>query len=260
MPPPPAGPAGAATAAEALAAAKKDADAKFSGTDAGAPAEKCPLAKGPTLVSNGADAVTKSTAYKGCPEDVKDKIASKEFSESEKKGIEDVLDKYKPLFECDNVPVKKIGRSDKGITKSTAGCVAETTTMGEWFEDSGTLVLMDAASSPEDFPDADSQFKGTVAHELAHGLLNNFDPRTCKAYKKAGDNPVMKEFRKAAGWDATGTTLTETDKDKAATSYSKTNSQEDLSEAMMLYLYDQKKLKDASPARYEFCKKLLGYK
>jgi hypothetical protein len=75
-------------------------------------------------------------------------------------------------MKCDNTPVKKIGRTNKGITKKKDGCVAETDTMGEWFDDSGTLVLTDAASNPVDFKDKDQQFKGTTAHELAHGLLN----------------------------------------------------------------------------------------
>lgn len=244
----------------ALFSAKKDADKNFSGNDVGSPVQGCPAEKGPKLVSDGADAIVKSTSYKGCPEDVKKDITSKEFSDTEKKGVQEVLDKYKPLLKCDNSPVKKIGRSNKGITKKTDGCVAETSTMGEWFADSGTLVLTDAASNPVDFTDAEVQFKGTTAHELAHGLLNKFDPRDCKAYDSANDNPVMKEFRTAAGWDATGTTLTETGTDKAPTDYAKTNSQEDLSESMMLYLYDPDKLKNASPARYEFCKKLLGDK
>ncbi len=242
----------------ALIAAKKDADKNFSGKDVGAPVEACPAEKGPQLVSDGADAIVKSDSYKNCPANVKDEIKSKDFSDTEKKGIQEVLGKYNPLMKCDNSPVKKIGRTNKGITKSN-GCVAETSTMGEWFDESGTLVLTDAASNPVDFADKDVQFKATTAHELAHGLLNKFDPRDCKAYASANDNPVMKEFRKAAGWDATGTTLTETGKDKAPTGYAKTNSQEDLSESMMLYLYSPDKLKKASPARYEFCEKLLGH-
>jgi hypothetical protein len=250
---------GATIAISKLIASGKDADQNFSGNKVGSPVQECPPAKGPKLVSDGREAIVNSTSYKGCPDDVKKEITSKDFTDSEKKGIQEVLDKYKPLMKCDNTPVKQIGRTNKGITKN-GGCVAETTTMGEWFDDSGTLVLTDAASDPTDFKDKDQQFKGTAAHELAHGLLNKFDPRTCKTYDDENDNPVMKEFRKSTGWDATGTTLTPTDTDKAPTDYAKTNSQEDLSESMMLYMYDPEKLKKESPARYEFCKTMLGDK
>lgn len=250
---------GAAVAIAKLTASGNDADRNFSCNKVGSPVQGCPLTQ-PKLVDNGADAITKSARYKDCPDDVKKEITSKAFTDSEKKDLQEVLDKYKPLMKCDNNPVKEIGRSNKGITKKNSGCVSETDTMGEWFDDSGTLVLTDAASNPVDFADKDTQFKGTATHELAHGLLNRFDPRDCKAYDTPDDNPLMKEFRKSAGWDSTGTTLAETAGNKAPTDYAKTNSQEDLSESMMLYMYDPEKLKKASPERYEFCKKLMGDK
>jgi len=212
---------------------------------------------GPLLTDDGADAVTKSQRYKKCSDDVKNQIHNKPFSADEKKGIAEVLNKYQPLRKCGNAPLKQFGRTDKMIT-SNGKCVAETDTMGEWFDDSGTIVLSDAASFPQDFSDPAKQFRGTVAHETAHALLNNFDPRTCKSYANSNDNPLMKEWHHAAGWDATGTVLTETGTDKAPTSYAKTNDKEDLSESMMLYMYDPDKLKAASPARYDFCRRLMG--
>jgi hypothetical protein len=240
----------------ALENAKADADG-LSDKPVGSSTESCPSGNGPEFISNGKKPLVDSDKYKDCPDSVKKKIHSKEFTDKEKKNINEVLDKYKPILKCKNSPVKQIGRTNKAISKN-GKCRAETDTMGEWFEDSGTVILTDAANNPVDFDDAETQFKGTAAHEIAHGLLDNFDPRTCTSYENSSDNPLMKEFHKAAGWDPTGTTLTETDDDKAPTDYAKTNDEEDLSESMMLYLYDPDKLKDASPARYEFCKKLLS--
>jgi hypothetical protein len=183
-------------------------------------------------------------------------LTSKEFTDDEKKGIEEVLSKYKALMKCPKVPLKKIGRSDFGISRN-GKCVAENSTMGEWFSDSGTIVLTDAASNPVDFTDSATQFRATFAHEAAHALLDNFDPRSCKRYKNSSHNPLMKEFHAAAGWDPHGTTSTPTATDKPPTDYASTNDEEDLSESMMLYLYDPDRLKKVSPARYSFCKKLM---
>jgi hypothetical protein len=210
------------------------------------------------LSDKGGDDVVKSATYRACPDNVKSEIHSKRFSEDEKNDTQEVLDRMKPLMGCENQPVKQIGRSDKAITKGSGGCRAETSTMGEWFPDLGALVLTDAASNPVDFNDPRAQYKGTLAHELTHGLTNGFDPRSCKAYDNWRDNPLMQEWGKAVGWDATLTSLP--DDSKAPTDYAKTNAKEDLSESVMLYLYDPDRLKKKSPERHAFIHKLFGEK
>jgi len=213
-------------------------------------------AKLPQLIDDGAKALTGSDAYKGCPEDVKNEILSKAFSDEEKAQVNEVLDKMSGLMTCDNHPIKQIGRTGKAITRDSSGCQAETSTYGEWFEDQGTLILTDVASNPLDFPDKATQFKGTLAHELTHGLTNGFDPRTCTAYDNMADNPLMQEWAKATGWDPTLSNLA--DASKAPTEYAKTNAAEDLSETVMMYLYAPDELKAKSPERHAFAKKLLG--
>lgn len=221
--------------------------------------QSCPLASHPpALTDKGGEGIVKSKIYSGCPEDVKSEIHSKSFTEDEKKDTEEVLNKMKPLTRCENQPVKHIGRSDKGITKGSGACEAETSTMGEWFADRGTLVLTDAASNPVDFKDQRTQYKGTLAHELTHGLTNGFDPRDCKSYDNWKDNPLMREWAKAAGWNKLLTGLK--DPSKAPTNYAKTNPKEDLSESVMLYLYEPDTLKTKSPERHEFIQKLFGDK
>ncbi len=212
----------------------------------------------PHLTDKGGASLRSSDACFECPAEVKAAIQDVSFSGEEKKDTEEVLDKMKPLMHCENQPVKHIGRSDKGITKGANGCEAETSTMGEWFADRGSLVLTDAASNPVDFKDTRTQYKGTLAHELTHGLTNGFDPRDCKSYDNWKDNPLMQEWAKAAGWNSALTTLT--DDTKAPTDYAKKNPKEDLSESVMLYLYEPDTLKTKSPERYEFIQKLFGDK
>lgn len=226
---------------------------------AGSPVATCPPqppAPAPTIAfaADGAKYVTEASSYKDCPEAVKSDIKSKEFTEDEKKQINEVIKKYDKLMKCKDIPLKRFGRTDKGITD----CKSENTTMGECFSESGSLILMDNSTSLVDFADKETQFKGTAAHEMAHIMLNKFDPRTCTSYASNGDNPLIQEWRKATGWDASGTNLTETDSDKAPSEYAKTNSQEDMSESAMFYLYDPERLKKASPERYNFMKSLFG--
>jgi hypothetical protein len=207
----------------------------------------------PSLSETGAADLTASENYKDCPKEVKEGVKSKTFTEDEKKDVEEVLEKMKPLMKCESQPVKTIGRTDKAITD----CKVEESTMGEWFPDRGALILSDSASNLVDFKDKRTQFKGTLAHELTHGLTNGFDPRTCKKYDSWKDNPLMKEWGKAADWDPTLTSLV--DASGAPTNYAKTNPKEDLSESVMLYLYDAKRLEKASPARHKFVAALFGY-
>lgn len=209
----------------------------------------------PQLIDDGAKALTGSDAYKGCPQAVKDEILSKAFTDEEKGQINEVLDKMGGLMACANHPVKHIGRTAKAISRDDSGCEAESRTYGEWFEDQGTLILTDVASNPLDFKDKATQFKGTLAHELTHGLTNGFDPRTCTAYDDMADNPLMQEWAKATGWDPTLSNLA--DPSKAPTDYAKTNAAEDLSETVMMYLYAPDELKKKSPERHAFAKKLL---
>jgi hypothetical protein len=225
----------------------------------------CPLASSPTLLDSGADVVVKSDTYKECPDEVKNEIKGEPFSDQEKKDLEEVLDKYKPLMKCKNQPLKAIGKTNKGISHDDDGnCYAEEDTMGEWFSDKGTLVLTDAADSGPDFPDDESkQFRATATHEIAHAIAGHgsgpgFDPRDCKEYPNNEDNPLMKEFKKAAGWNETGDTLVETDEDKAPTDYAETNADEDFAESAMLYHYDPDKLKSKSPARHKFMQDLFN--
>ena len=228
-------------------------DQQFNHSPAGHSVQPCPKPK-VAYASDGAKYVIQSPHYKNCPDAVKKEIKSKQFTDAEKKMIDEVQGKYATLMTCKNQPLKRFGRTDKGITD----CKVESSTMGECFDDSGTLVIMDNAYSPVDFKDENTQFKGTVAHEMSHIIMNRFDPRTCKTYDSPDDNPLMKEYRKATGWDATGSTLTETAKDHAPSEYGKTNSQEDMAESSMLYLYNPDELEKKSPARYAFMKQMFG--
>lgn len=135
-----------------------------------------------------------------------------------------------------------------------------------------TIRVYDHASSPYDFKDPATQFKGTILHEMTHAfqsyksktevqsnvsstpLLQNFmdktrpKPESVAGIYKNGwaygyKNPITKEkewrFYGAAG-------------NNVPTDYSGTNPQEDLCESTMLYLYDPQRLKASSQSRYDF--------
>jgi hypothetical protein len=213
----------------------------------------------PASTKDGRQAVINSDAYKDCPEAVKKKVKSKKFTKKEKKDLKEVLGKFEPLLKCQNQPLKKIGRVNQSIDHDDDGkCYADPNTMGEWFADQGTLVLGDEALVPGEFADASLEFRGTAAHEITHALTNRFDPRTCKQYDEKSDNPLMKEWSKAAGWSKDGSKVKKTAKDKPPTDYAATNPSEDLSESVMLYMYNPDKLKKKSPKRYAFVKDLMG--
>lgn len=206
----------------------------------------------PALVDDGAVDLTNTAIYKKCPDDVKSAIQSKAFTKKEREDVEEVLGKMGALMTCENHPVKRIGRTDQAITS----CVAEQDTMGEWFQDRGALVMTDNATANFHLGGGRKEFKGSLAHELTHGLTNSFDPRTCTAYSNPRDNPLMQEWVKLMGWDDTWKKVA--DPSSLPSDYAKTNAKEDLSETVKFYLYAPDELKKKSPERYEFAKKLLG--
>ncbi len=216
----------------------------------------------PALSSQGAQAVIEE--YSAAPEAIKKQVKNAKFNETELKGLADVEERMSALMQCSNHPLRYVARTNSSISPPndhhswTAG--SADSTMGEWFLNHGTVVLTDSAGFGKDFGGdgkhfSEQQFRGTAAHEFAHALLNNFDPRTCTQYPDESANPLIQQFRSATGWNTAGTvpsTVT-----PPPTEYGATNSQEDLSESVMLYLYSPSTLKAKSPERYEFVKKLF---
>jgi hypothetical protein len=134
-----------------------------------------------------------------------------------------------------------------------------------------TIRVYDHASSPYDFKDPATQFKGTILHEMTHAF---------QAYKSKTDvqtnvidTPLLQDFMDATrpkpksaglygnGWGFGYINSKTKQKEwrfygaagnNVPTGYSNTNPQEDLCESAMLYLYDPQRLKASSQARYDF--------
>ncbi len=115
-------------------------------------------------------------------------------------------------------------------------------------------------------PDPEKLFKGTILHEMIHGLQYN---HTRNNPTDAYSTPLLYNYMDAvitpnasgrdAGWEykqAPGAPPPPkwqlTSSQSPPTSYGKLNPKEDMCESVRIYMYDPQKLKDSSPQRYAF--------
>jgi hypothetical protein len=142
---------------------------------------------------------------------------------------------------------------------------------------SGTIRIFDNAFTPLDFsndPNGYTEFKGSILHELTHALQYKKDEYS--NYKNAYFSPVVQNYMDATrpitnindpGFEGTnGWTfgkhppnspsarwkLFGTPDNKPPTNYGGKNPLEDMSESVMMYVYEPQKLQGSSPQRYNF--------
>ncbi len=141
---------------------------------------------------------------------------------------------------------------------------------------SGTIRIFNQALTPLDFtndPDGYKEFKGTILHELTHAL--QFKKDEYSIYKNPHSSPLVQNYMDATrpitnindpgfegvnGWvygHPPGTPppkwkLYGTQDNKTPTNYGNTNPIEDMSESVMMYVYEPQKLQGSSPQRYNF--------
>ena len=142
---------------------------------------------------------------------------------------------------------------------------------------SGTIRIFDQATKPFDFqndPDGYKEFKGTILHELIHSLQYKKDEYSI--YKNPYSSPVVQNYMDATrpitnindpgfegnngwtfgrfppGWPFQAWKLFGTPDNTSPTNYGGTNPLEDMSEAVMTYVYEPQKLLGSSPQRYNF--------
>jgi hypothetical protein len=210
---------------------------------------------GVAIGAGGAKAV--KDRYRRAPKKIRDSVKEKDFTPKELMLIERALEKLDPVIHGSKDTLRKITRVNGSISSKRKGGKTvwtgppKDTTMGEWFGEKGTLVLTDLAGSPDNFDNKDDQFQGTVIHEVAHGLLGSYDPRTGKKYRDSNKNPLVKEWKKVAGWKSS-TTRDPKAKEKPPSDYAETSAGEDLAESVMLYLMDRKSFAKKSPKRAAF--------
>lgn len=151
-------------------------------------------------------------------------------------------------------------------------------TFGVYHSKSNTVEIFDQANIAYDFqddPNGDKQFKATILHELTHALqykkdeYSNFD----NPYK----SPLLQSYMDATtplaavdtgiwenGWtyfekrgDGGGWQSFGDDTNHSPTKYGTNDPLEDMSESVMMYVYDPQRLKENSPLRYNFIKEQI---
>ncbi|MBC7792370.1 MAG: hypothetical protein H7Z43_01575 [Clostridia bacterium] len=105
-----------------------------------------------------------------------------------------------------------------------------------------------------------STFASTLVHELAHALLQSYDPTTCNDHQRYnGANPIVEKWKRRFQWYDDGPFVGERPVDP----YGHKNAAEDMATAFEAYFFDRSSLKDASPGRRKFFDdlfiKLIGY-
>ncbi len=202
-----------------------------------------------------------------------DIYGQKSWTEHELALLDDVL-KNLPKDVLDRLQLKRIvrnqydldksGQADPNIFGSYTPCVIT--------EDPGcsgsaaTLRVFDLASSPFDYPDADTQFKGTILHEITHSMTWYKDEYSIQT--KATNSPLVQNYLNATrpdqsanagavknGWvlyGARGWVYYGSQGNMPPTKYGEKSPTEDLCESVMMYVYDPVLLQASSTERYNF--------
>lgn len=187
------------------------------------------------------------------------------FSLEELKGIETVLARYAPMLGANRAkklgkqPLTTFGRTKYGIDFDDAGTAQiDPDTRGESFAKSKTVGMYDAGSTASQFPTGMQQFRGTLAHELSHALIedvkNQNGVKTINAYAlatgvwKSVSTTKYRKSSNAKTWKA----MQKAGKEPPITTYGATNAQEDLADAIKFLFEDPAQLKAKCPKRYKW--------
>lgn len=192
----------------------------------------------------------------------------KEWSERELGLLNDLLKEIPKEFLA-NLSLQSITRADVYYE----GSLPDPYTFGVYRPSSSSISIFDHASSPFDFqddPNGDKQFKATILHELVHAMQYKKDEYS--NYDNPYKSPLVQAYMDATtplnavdtgiwenGWTyfedrgENGNWKKWSDEnEKAPTNYGQTDPCEDMSESVMMYVYDPQKLKTSSPLRYYF--------
>lgn len=136
-------------------------------------------------------------------------------------------------------------------------------------ESSSTIRIFDNASTLADFTDADTQFKGTILHEIMHAYqaykgensiyLNVYESPQFQNWidatkKKSEATTGLYQFNNGWAWQQPPGKwhYAGLPTDPPPTNYANTDPREDYCESTMLYVYDPERLKTTSPERYNY--------
>lgn len=124
-------------------------------------------------------------------------------------------------------------------------------------------------------PNGEIEFKATILHELTHALQYKKDEYS--NYDNPYKSPLLQSYMDATtpltavdtgiwengwtyfekrgeggGWNSFGD-----EGNRSPTNYGHTDPLEDMSESVMIYVYDPQRLKESSPLRYNFIKEQI---
>ncbi len=210
-----------------------------------------------------------------------DKWDQKSWSDHELSLLNDVLKELPPGF-LNHIALTRIVRNKEYIDadgnpipgargvytrcdlKTDPQCTGSLTTI---------RIFDSAATILNDFPnDPDKQFKATILHEITHAYQTYKDGNSI--YKDSNDSPLSENYRDATrpdttleavrngGWNNNGWGLYpgfgwylySAPGNEPPTNYGKTTPGEDMSESVMMYVYDPQRLQASSMQRYNFIK------
>jgi hypothetical protein len=203
-------------------------------------------------------------------DDFMDMMLPEVFSLEELQAMETVLERYAKLLGPQRVkelgaqPMTTFGRANFGIDYDDKGAPErDPDTRGESFSAFATIGMYDAGSAASQFPTGMQQFRGTLAHELSHALLENLEAAKGQTMiqKYVADSEMWTSVRvtpyRRKTNQLTAKAVTDDGKEAPITAYGCTNAQEDMADAIKYLFEDAAKLQAGCPKRYKWLRENL---
>jgi hypothetical protein len=140
--------------------------------------------------------------------------------------------------------VTTAGKAEQSIDTNVPEGKLDPKTLGEFFKDSKNFTMFERGeTSTIDFPgDNPKQLEATAVHEIAHGLMKY----------AINDFLAATEF-----WTDEDTKSGKAGAEAPPTPYGSKNAREDLSESVMMFFVDSKRLSDPCPKRFEVLQRIV---
>ncbi|MCB0114771.1 MAG: hypothetical protein KDD84_11805, partial [Caldilineaceae bacterium] len=213
-------------------------------------------------------------AYPNAPEAVRNGLRARAWTLQELQDVDRALSHYSALLGANRPgvlgaqPITTFSRLEQGIDEDTPSGILDNTTAGETF--TNNITMFDEGRDIRDFaadksaPTADELrqgFRGTIEHELSHGLIESIP---------VNGQTMLEEFAdQMTFWDDVSTChyndpLRPNSKQRRRelaiadgaevpiTMYGTTDAYEDLAESMMFYFEDPTRLAAECPERFAF--------
>jgi hypothetical protein len=191
-------------------------------------------------------------------------MGDKVWSEHELEMLKEVIGQLPPNL-LNKLSLKTILRYS--ADKDNNGKV-DPNVFGDYSSTSQTIRIYDRAKKPADFSNdtGDLEFKATILHEMIHALQFFQDDHT-NYDQPTGQNPLVRDFINLSGSGSDGWSYSYTggwiyqpvNGNNPPTTYGMSHPLEDMTESVMMYVYDPQKLQNSSPQRYNYIRdKIYG--